>query len=60
MEKQPQLNSRKNKFTIKRLIKTKALDINKTKIDETFLNWNGKSKLILNKDIQIEIRNKKF
>ena len=53
------LHSKKNKFTIKKLIKTKALDINKTKIDETFLNWNGKSKLILNKDIQIEIRNKK-
>ena len=54
------LYSRKNKFAIKRLIKTKVLDINKTKIDETFLNWNGKSKLILNKDIHIEIRNKKI
>lgn len=53
------LHSNKNKFSIKKLIKTKVLDINKFKIDETFLNWNGKSKLILNNDIQIEILNKK-
>jgi len=48
-----------NKFNIKEMINSKSLDLNKTKIDETFLKWNGRSKLILNKHIKLEIINKK-
>jgi len=37
----------------------KFLDLNKCKIDKTFINWNGKAKLVINKDTTIEIKNKK-
>jgi len=54
------LKQKKNKkFSIEKMLNTKALDLNKTKIDETFLKWDGRSKLILNKDIILEIINKK-
>ena len=33
--------------------------MNKFKVDSTFINWNGKSKLILSDDIKIEIINRK-
>ena len=35
------------------------LDLNKFKIDKTFIDWNGKAKLKINKDTTIEIKNKK-
>ena len=35
------------------------LDLNKYKIDKTFLNWNGKSKLIINNDVTLNIINNK-
>ena len=31
--------------------------MNKQKIDETFLRWSGKSKLLISKNIAIEIKN---
>ena len=34
-------------------------DFNKINIDETFINWNGNSKLVLNKFLTINIKNKK-
>ena len=37
----------------------KFLNLNKCKIDKTFINWNGKAKLVINKDTTIEIKNKK-
>ena len=50
---------KKNKFIKSTLIKNKCLDLNKIKIDETFLNWKGKSKLIINNNVSILIKNKK-
>ena len=49
----------KNKYIAKQLTKKKSLDLNKFKVDSTFINWNGKSKLILSDDIKIEIINRK-
>ena len=37
----------------------KFLNLNKCKIDKTFINWNGKAKLVINKNTTIEIKNKK-
>ena len=53
------IQNAKNNFKRKKLTKNKFLDLNKYKIDETFLGWNGKSKLELNDDIILEINNKK-
>jgi len=50
---------RKNKFIKTKFLNKKFLDLNKYKIDETFLNWKGKSKLVVNKDISLIIKNKK-
>ena len=33
------------------------MDLNKYKIDQTFINWNGIAKLIIDKDTAIEIKN---
>jgi len=52
-------NYPKNIYKKKILSRNKFLDLNKNKIDETFINWNGKAKLVINKDISIEIKNKK-
>ena len=49
----------KNNFKQKKLTSAKLLNLNKHKIDKTFLKWNGKSKLVLNKDISLEVINKK-
>lgn len=48
-----------NKFKKKKLLSNNFLDLNKNKIDKTFLNWNGKSKLVINKDLSLIIKNKK-
>ena len=53
------IENNKNNFKQKKLTTAKLLNLNKYKIDKTFLNWNGKAKLILNKDISLEIINKK-
>ena len=53
------IENNKNNFKQKKLTTAKLLNLNKHKIDKTFLNWNGKSKLVLNKDISLEIINKK-
>ena len=53
------IENNNNNFKQKKLTVAKSLNLNKHKIDKTFLNWNGKSKLILNKDISLEIINKK-
>ena len=53
------IENNKNNFKQKKLTSAKLLNLNKHKIDKTFLNWNGKSKLVLNKDISLEIINKK-
>ena len=53
------IENNKNNFKQKKLTAAKLLNLNKYKIDKTFLNWNGKAKLILNKDISLEIINKK-
>ena len=45
-------NFKKTKFSKKRF-----LELNKNKIDKTFLNWNGQSKLIINRDISLNIKN---
>ena len=42
------IEKNKNNFKQKKLTAAKSLNLNKYKIDKTFLNWNGKSKLILN------------
>lgn len=48
------------KFFNKKLFsRKKFLDLNKFKIDKTFINWNGRAKLVINKDTTIEIKNKK-
>tara|TARA_B110000014_G_C20118990_1_gene592099 strand:+ start:1183 stop:2052 length:870 start_codon:yes stop_codon:yes gene_type:complete len=52
-------NYPKNIYKKQVLTKNKFLDLNKVKIDETFINWGGKAKLVINKDIAIEIKNKK-
>ena len=52
LKEQKSNNFKKTKFSNK-----KFLDLNKYKIDKTFLNWNGKSKLIINKDISLNIIN---
>lgn len=51
-------NSKKN-FNIKNFSSSNSLDLNKFKIDKTFLDWNGKSKLVLSNKIKLEIINKK-
>ena len=33
------------------------MDLNKYKIDQTFINWKGIAKLIIDKDTAIEIKN---
>ena len=48
-----------NNFKKIKFLNKKFLDLNKYKIDSTFLNWNGKSKLVINKDVSILIKNKK-
>ncbi len=47
------------KFNKNILTRKKFLDLNKVKIDETFLNWNGNSRLKIDKDIILNIINKK-
>jgi len=54
LEKQKSNNFNKTKYSNK-----KFLDLNKNKIDKTFLNWNGKSKLIINNDVSLNIINGK-
>ena len=50
----------KNKSIKKKLLKNnKPFNLNKISIDESFINWNGKSKLILNDKIKKIISNKK-
>ena len=49
----------KKEFKKNILTRKKFLDLNKVKLDETFLKWNGKSRLKLNKDIILNIINKK-
>ena len=39
--------------------KKNFLDLNKFKIDKTFINWSGRAILVINKDTTIEIKNKK-
>jgi len=53
------INNTKNFIKKNILTRKKFLDLNEYKIDETFLKWNGKSKLIINDDISLEINNKK-
>ena len=48
----------KEKLIKSKMLKSNALDLNKYKIDETFLDWNGKSKLIINKNLSLIIKNK--
>ena len=50
-------NSSTDYFTESKITNKKHLDLNKQKIDETFLRWNGKSKLLISKNIAIEIKN---
>ena len=52
-------NSSEDNFKNRNLLKNKFLDLNKYKLDKTFLRWDGKSKLILDKNISLEIINKK-
>ena len=47
----------KNIFKKKLFLKKNFLDLNKYKIDQTFINWNGIAKLIIDKDTAIEIKN---
>lgn len=42
-----------------KLSNAKFLNLNKYKIDKTFLDWNGVSKLIINNDLSIKIKNNK-
>ena len=50
----------KNNIKNKKLLKSnKPFDFNKINIDETFIDWNGSAKLILNKYLKILIKNKK-
>ena len=50
----------KKKIYKEKIFSTKKfLDLNDCKIDKTFINWNGKAKLVINKDTTIEIKNKK-
>ena len=49
----------KKVFKKKLFSRNKFLDLNKFKIDKTFIDWNGKAKLVINKDTIIEIKNKK-
>ena len=51
--------NKSNNFKITKYSNKKFLDLNKNKIDKTFLNWNGKSKLIINKNISLNIINNK-
>ena len=46
-----------NNFKKTKFLNKKFLDLNRYKIDKTFLNWNGKSKLIINKDVSLNIKN---
>ena len=48
-----------NTFSKKKFIKKNYIDLNKYKTDTTFLNWIGKSKLTINKNLSINIKNKK-
>ena len=49
-----------NKIRIKKLLKNnQSFDFNKINIDETFISWNGNTKLILNKLLTVFIKNKK-
>ena len=48
---------KKNIFKKKLFSNKKFLDLNKYKIDKTFINWNGRSKLTIDKDTAIEIIN---
>ena len=54
-----EIHNNKNVKIKKLLQNKKAFDFNKINIDETFINWNGNTKLILNKLIKIFIKNKK-
>ena len=54
LEKKKSNNFNKIKYSNK-----KFLDLNINKIDKTFLNWNGKSKLIINNDVSLNIINGK-
>ena len=49
-------NCVKNKKLLKN---SQAFNFNKINIDETFVNWNGNTRMILNKFIEIIIKNKK-
>ena len=53
------IENNNNNFRPKKLTTKNSINLNKYKIDKTFLNWSGKSKLLLNKDISLEIINKK-
>jgi len=49
-----------NKIKIKKLLKnSQSFNFNKINIDETFISWNGNTKLILNKLLTVFIKNKK-
>ena len=48
-----------NTFSKKKFIKKNYIDLNKYKTDTTFLNWIGKSKLTINNNLSINIKNKK-
>jgi len=54
------LKEKKNNIYMQsKMTKNKYLDLNKYKIDETFLNWKGKAKLVINKNVSLLIKNKK-
>ncbi len=49
-----------NSYKTKKLLKNKSLfNFNKINIDETFINWNGRTKLVLDKSLKVFIINKK-
>ena len=48
-----------NNFKKTKYSKKKFINLNKYKVDKTFLNWNGKSKLTINKDVSLNIINNK-
>ena len=52
LKKQKSNTFKKIKYSNKRF-----LDLNLCKIDKTFLNWSGKSKLIISKDVSLNIIN---
>ena len=55
------IDYKNNKFKTKNYFKkkTNSILLYKNKIDRSFIGWNGKSKLIINKNISINITNKK-